>query len=72
MAVSTASPQEELAQVVFNECDSTVDKFNAAMIKNGHLQTEVPDMDSVPLALAKRLLRAKAGLKSMLEEGGAE
>jgi hypothetical protein len=71
-AVSPASPQDELAEFVFNECDSTVDRFNAAMLKNGHLQTEVPDMDSVPLALAKRLLRAKAGLRAMLEEGGAE
>ena len=71
-AVSPQSPQDELAEFVFNECESTVDKFNAAMIKNGHLTTEVPDMDSVPLALAKRLLRAKAGLRAMLEEGGAE
>jgi phage recombination protein Bet len=71
-AVSTQSPQDELAEFVFNECDSTVDKFNKAMLKNGHLTAEVPDMDSVPLALAKRLLRAKSGLRSMLEEGGAE
>lgn len=71
-AVSPRSPQDELAEYVFNECDSTVDAFNKAMIKNGHLQNEVSDMDSVPLALAKRLLRAKVGLKAMLQEGGAE
>jgi hypothetical protein len=72
VAVSPASPQDELAHFVFNECESTVDGFNRAMLKNGHLTTEVPDRDSVPLALAKRLLRAKAGLRAMLEDGGAE
>jgi len=71
-AVSPASPQDELANFVFNECDSTMDDFNRAMIREGLLKEPVDCMDNVQTALARRMNRAKDGMRNMLAKGGAE
>jgi phage recombination protein Bet len=71
-AVSPASPQDELAHFVFNECDSTMDDFNRAMIREGLLKEPVDCMDNVQTALARRMNRAKDGMRNMLAKGGAE
>jgi hypothetical protein len=74
-AVSTSrTPQQELESFVVETCESTLERFNAVAVENGHLMVPVPTWLEVPTAVAKRLLRARQGLAGMLrvEEGGAE
>jgi hypothetical protein len=75
-AVSTAkTPQQELEAFVVETCESTLERFNAVAVENGHLMGPAPTWLEVPTAVAKRLLRARQGLAGMLrveQEGGAE
>lgn len=57
------SPQEELGDFIIRECGCTFDHFLKWGRETGQLTGDMPgSFDEIPTDLAKRLLRAKAGL----------
>jgi hypothetical protein len=66
-----ATPQAELASIV-SGAGYSIDQFNKWAVAEGLLTAEVGSFDDVPLAVAVKLVRAKTGMLTGIQnEGGA-